>query len=75
MGSTAWAGALMVVVAVVIAAAFILLWMRDKDRADEVADDPERVETGQQQGPAHRASADIEGNAQENVSGRTGERR
>ena len=73
MGSTAWAGALMVVVAVVIAAAFILLWMRDKDRADEVADDPGRTGTGQQRGPAR--SADVEGSAQENVSGRNGERR
>lgn len=51
MGSTAWAAVLMVVVAVVIAAAFILLWVRDKDRADEVADDPERAETGPDQGP------------------------
>lgn len=73
MGSTAWAGALMVVVAVVIAAAFILLWMRDKDRADEVADDPERAATGQQQGPAARAHR--EGNVPEQTSGRHGERR
>ncbi|HET6168136.1 MAG TPA: hypothetical protein VFE07_14990 [Marmoricola sp.] len=51
MGSTAWAAVLMVVVAVVIAAAFILLWMRDKDRADEEAVDPERVQTGPQHGP------------------------
>jgi hypothetical protein len=69
MGSTAWAGVLMVVVAVVIAAAFILLWMRDKDRADEVADDPQRAETGQRQGPA-----DVKGNVPEQVSGRNGER-
>jgi hypothetical protein len=51
MGSTAWAAVLMVVVAVVIAGAFILLWVRDKDRANEVADDPERAETGPHQGP------------------------
>jgi hypothetical protein len=41
----------MVTVAVVIAVAFILLWVRDKDRADEVADDPERAVTGPDQGP------------------------
>ena len=51
MGSTAWAGVLMVTIAVVIAGAFVLLWVRDKDRADEVADDPERTDTGQPRGP------------------------
>ncbi len=45
MGSTGWAVALMVALAVVIAAAFILLWVRDKDRADEESADPERAET------------------------------
>ena len=52
MGSTVWAAILMIVVAVVIAGAFILLWVRDKDRADEMAEDPERTETGPDQGPA-----------------------
>lgn len=51
MGSTAWAAVLMVTIAVVIAGAFVLLWVRDKDRADEVADDPERTDTGQARGP------------------------
>jgi hypothetical protein len=49
----------MVTLAVVIAAAFILLWVRDKDRADEVSDDPERTDTdahlgaGAREGAAH----------------------
>ena len=46
MGSTAWAVALMVTLAVVIVAAFILLWVKDKDRADEESEDPERIDTG-----------------------------
>jgi hypothetical protein len=45
MGDSAWAGVLMVTLAVLIAAAFIALWVRDKGRADEVADDPERAHT------------------------------
>ena len=44
MGSTGWAAALMGVLALVIALSFIMLWVRDKDRADEVADDPERTD-------------------------------
>jgi hypothetical protein len=44
MGSTGWAAALMAVLAVVIALSFITLWVRDKNRADEVADDPERTD-------------------------------
>jgi hypothetical protein len=34
----------MAVLAVVIALSFITLWVRDKNRADEVADDPERTD-------------------------------
>lgn len=45
MTSTAWAAVLLGILAVVIVAAFILLWVRDKDRADEMADDPERLDT------------------------------
>jgi hypothetical protein len=43
MGDNTWAGVLMVALAVVIAVAFITLWVRDKGRADEVSDDPERA--------------------------------
>jgi hypothetical protein len=35
----------MVTLAVVIAATFITLWWRDKNRADEQAEDPERADT------------------------------
>jgi hypothetical protein len=51
MGSTAWAGVLMVTLAVLIAGAFIVLWVRDKGRADEVADDPERTQPQPDAGP------------------------
>jgi hypothetical protein len=43
MGDGAWAGVLMVGVAVVILAAFTTLWLRDKGRADEVVRDPQRT--------------------------------
>lgn len=45
MSDSAWAGVLMVGVAIVIAVAFITLWVRDKGRADEEATDPERGHT------------------------------
>jgi len=61
MGSTGWAVALMVVLAVVIAAAFILLWVRDKDRADEESTDPERAATD-----AHLGADAREGVTQDN---------
>jgi hypothetical protein len=51
MRDNAWAGVLMVAIAVLIAAAFIVLWIRDKGRADEVSDDPERADTGDNLGP------------------------
>jgi len=57
MGSSVWAGALMVVLAVIIAAAFIALWVRDKGRADEEAADPERMQTGAHLGPDAREGA------------------
>ena len=44
MENSMWAGVLMVTLAVLIAAGFITMWVRDKGRADEVADDPERTE-------------------------------
>jgi hypothetical protein len=47
----------MVAIAVLIAAAFIALWVRDKGRADEVSDDPERVNTGTELGPDAREGA------------------
>lgn len=42
MGSTAWAAAMMGTLAVVLVLAFVGVWLRDKDRADEVASDAER---------------------------------
>lgn len=57
MGDNVWAGVLMVAIAVLIAAAFIALWVRDKGRADEVSDDPERVNTGAELGPDAREGA------------------
>lgn len=57
MGDNAWAGVLMVGIAVLIAAAFIALWVRDKGRADEVSEDPERVHTGDHLGPDAREGA------------------
>ena len=57
MGDSAWAGVLMVVLAVLIAGAFVALWFRDKGRADEVAEDPERMETDAHLGPDAREGA------------------
>lgn len=45
MGDNTWAVVLMLALAVVIAVAFIALWVRDKGRADEVSEDPERAHT------------------------------
>jgi hypothetical protein len=47
----------MVAIAVLIAAAFIALWVRDKGRADEVSDDPERASTDTELGPDAREGA------------------
>lgn len=52
-----WAGVLMVTLAVLIAAGFITTWVRDKGRSDEVADDPERAESGAHLGPDAREGA------------------
>lgn len=60
MENSMWAGVLMVTLAVLIAAGFITMWVRDKGRADEVADDPERTESD-----AHLGSDVREGAAQE----------
>ena len=57
MDSTAWAVLLMATLAVVIAVAFIVLWVRDKDRADEEAEDPERAHTADHLGPDAREGA------------------
>ena len=57
MGDNVWAGVLMVGIAVLIAAGFIALWIRDKGRADEVSDDPERASTGTELGPDAREGA------------------
>jgi hypothetical protein len=57
MSNTAWAVALMIVLAAIIATAFVTLWVLDKGRADEVADDPERTETDAHLGPDAREGA------------------
>jgi hypothetical protein len=57
VGDNAWAGVLMVAIAVLIAAGFIALWVRDKGRADEVSDDPERANTDTELGPDAREGA------------------
>lgn len=57
MGNAVWAGLLMVVLALVIGATFIVLWVRDKGRADEVSDDPERLDTDTSLGSDAREGA------------------
>jgi len=48
------------ILAVLLAAAFVMLWIRDKDRADEEATDPERAHTGDQLGSdAREGAADL----------------
>jgi hypothetical protein len=44
VGSSAGAVVLIAVLAVLLAAGFVALWLRDKGRADEVSDDPGRME-------------------------------
>lgn len=57
MGSTGWVAVLMGVLAVLIAVAFVVLWVRDKGRADEVSTDPERTHTADHLGPDAREGA------------------
>ena len=57
MGSTAWAAVLLGTLAVILALAFILLWVRDKGRAEEVSEDPERSHTGDDLGSGAREGA------------------
>jgi hypothetical protein len=57
MGDNTWAVVLMVALAAVIAAVFIALWVRDKGRADEVAEDPERAHTDTDLGSDAREGA------------------
>jgi hypothetical protein len=48
------------ILAVFLAAAFVMLWIRDKDRADEEATDPARAHTGDQLGSdAREGAADV----------------
>jgi len=50
----------MATLAVVLAAGFVMLWIHDKDRADEEAGDPERAHTGDQLGSdAREGAADV----------------
>lgn len=57
MSTNAWAGVLMVTLAVVLAAGFIAMWLQDKGRADEQADDPERLTTDTHLGSEPREGA------------------
>ena len=57
MNDSMWAGVLMVTLAVLIAVGFTTMWVRDKGRADEVADDPERAESDVHLGPDVREGA------------------
>jgi hypothetical protein len=57
LGDNVWAVALMVALAAVIAIAFIALWVRDKGRADEVSEDPERAHTDSDLGSDAREGA------------------
>jgi hypothetical protein len=45
MGTTAWAGVLLLLVAVLLASGFIIAWVRDKNRSEAVSEDPERTHT------------------------------
>jgi hypothetical protein len=48
------------VLAVLIATAFVVLWLRDKDRADEVSGDRERTHTDDHLGSdAREGAADV----------------
>ena len=44
MDSTGWAAVLLGTLAVILAAGFVVLWIRDKGRADEQSGDPERAQ-------------------------------
>ena len=57
MSTNAWAGVLMVTLAALIAVGFIAMWLRDKGRADEQAQDPERMTTDTHLGPNAREGA------------------
>jgi hypothetical protein len=45
------------VLAALVAVAFIVLWVRDKDRADEVSSDPERTHADDHLGSDAREGA------------------
>lgn len=55
MGQSAWAGVLMVVIAVLLAAGFVTVWIRDRRRSQEVSEDPGRAHTDTD--PYHGATA------------------
>lgn len=44
MGNGAWAGVVMVAVAILLFVLFTMFWLRDKGRADDMAGDPQRTE-------------------------------
>lgn len=57
MNDSAWAGVLMGTMALLIAVAFIAMWVRDRGRAQEQATDSERVEPDPHLGTQSREGA------------------
>ena len=57
MSDSAWAGVLMATLAVLIAIAFITMWVRDRGRAKEQATDSERMDTDPHLDPQSREGA------------------
>lgn len=56
MGSAAWMAVLIGVLAVILVGAFLAVWMRDRNRSHEVADDQGRFEADpsrRNQSPGH----------------------
>jgi hypothetical protein len=45
MGSATAMAVLVGILAVILVGAFLIVWMRDKNRSQEVAEDPERLDT------------------------------
>jgi hypothetical protein len=57
MNDSGWAGVLMATLAILIAAGFITMWVRDRGRAKEQATDSERTDTATDPGSQSREGA------------------
>ncbi len=57
MSGSMWGAAVPLVIGVLLVAGFIVFWVRDKGRADEVSDDPERGQNGDHLGSDAREGA------------------